>query len=203
MYSFSSLHTHLTNWSVCSSRCSFWPRSGRCGGNFHFNQLGETTGSHQRCATSAISATGDHMIFGFSKTFARSLYARLSCRLHALGGRWKHGAEPPWHGNVGDTERPFSREVVQHQHLRRGRHAGERAYLCTGPHRWRHTSRYKKDPDVKEDVRIFPLSSAFLPMNLWENTFRRKSFDKLLVYEIDLDVITRLLSAENTPAISN
>lgn len=50
---------------------------------------------------------------------------------------------------------------------------------------------------------IFPLLSAFLPKNLWENTYRHKSFDKLLVSEIDMDVITRLLSAENTPVISN
>lgn len=131
----------LTSHSFCSSRCSFWPRSGRGGRNFHFDQLGETAGSHHWCATSTFSIRGDHMLYGELQPLPAPCSRRVSRRLHALSRRWKHGAEPPRHGDIGDSERPPSREVVQHQHLRRGGYAGERACLCTGPHRWRRTDR--------------------------------------------------------------
>lgn len=115
--------------------------------------------------------TSDHVIFGWSKTFARSLHARLSRGLHALGGRRKHRAQPPRHGNVRHAQRPSSREVVQHQHLRRGRHAGEQAYLCPGPHCWRHISRYQKDPAFQRRCSDFSFVKFLLA-----HEFMRKFF---------------------------
>lgn len=83
----------------------------------------------------------DHMIDGELQPLPAPCSRRVSRRLHALSRRGKHGAEPPRHGDIGDSERPPSWEAVQHQHLRRGGHAGERACLCTGPHRWRRSDR--------------------------------------------------------------
>lgn len=59
---------------------------------------------------------------------------RLPCGLHSICWGREHGAEPAWHGHICYSERPPTREVVQHQHLRSGRQPGERAHLHPGQH---------------------------------------------------------------------
>lgn len=59
---------------------------------------------------------------------------RLPCGLHPISGGREHGAQPAWHGHICYSERPPTRQVVQHQHLRGGGQPGERAHLHPGQH---------------------------------------------------------------------
>lgn len=65
---------------------------------------------------------------------------RLPCGLHPISRGREHGANPAWHGHICYSERPPTREVVQHQHLRGGGQPGERAHLHPGQHQWGPTS---------------------------------------------------------------
>lgn len=138
----SHFHAYLTH-LLCSTWCSYWAWSGGCGRNFHCDQLGQTTGSHHRYATTTLLVATrnlSHSVIHF-KLCCLFLGGRLSCRLHAISGRWKHGVDPPWHCDIGDPEWPTAWEVVQHQHLCCGGQPWESADLSAGQHRWRPTSR--------------------------------------------------------------
>lgn len=188
----------LTSHSFCSSRCSFWPWSGRRGGNFHFDQLGQTPGSHHWCATSTFSISGDHMICGDlqplpAPCFAQGIASSTRPQSKVKARSWTSPTQP-------------------HRWLWATSFPGSCTTSASTPWRirWRASlSLYRSTPLEThwqvEDRSLFPKGLGYffkyrLALELMIKLSVTAS-DKLLVWKIDFDVTKRLLSAESTPVM--